>query len=407
MGYLILSVLFTGVFFLVKRLFVLSMPYVSITISLAFIILIGFFVGKFFQKMGFPEITGYLITGILLSPYSFGLLTEDTVRELDFIKEFAITFIALQSGMEMKWSFIKEYGKDVMLLTISIAIIAFSGLFFFSSFVLKSRTDMYIKGAILLGVLLILKSPLSTITVIKESKTRTLFGDKILGVAILKDVLVLAVFAILIPFLSGKSSSVFIVFVEIFGSALVGFVLSIFISLYMKHIKTEVPIFLFVVAFFISQMYMFHLDPLIISIIIGFSMQNVTSYGEDFQVILDKISPVIYLLFFSLADAGIDFYTIFSLTPVALLLILVKWIFTEFAILAVTKDKLMRKYGTFGLLNQSGLSLALVVLVENAFPGIGTIVKGIVIAVIVITDLFAPILFKRALVIANDIEKKQ
>ena len=406
MGYLIISGAFTGLFFFVKRFFSPAFPYVEITVSLAFIILIGFFIGKFFQQLGFPEITGYLVTGMFLSPYSFGLLSKTTVHELDFIKEIAITFIALQSGMEMKISFIRKYGKDVLLLTLSIALAAFAGLFLFSMLFLKPKTDMYFVGAILLGILLVLKSPLSTIAVIRESKTRTLFGDKILGIAILKDVIVLVVFALVVPFLSGESPTVTSVVVELIGSILLGLGVSILISLYMKHIKSEIHVLLFITAFLISQASIFHLDPLIISIIVGFSMQNFTPHSSDFQRILDEISPIIYLLFFTLADAGVDLRVVFRLLPITLVLIGVKWAFTEIGIIFATKDKLMRKFGTFGLLNQSGLSLALVVLVEEAFPQVGVIVKSIVIAVIVVTDLFAPILFKKSLLVASKVESK-
>jgi hypothetical protein len=179
------------------------------------------------------------------------------------------------------------------------------------------------------------------------------------------------------------------------------------ISLYMRHVKSEVHVFLFVLAFLVSQAYIIHLDPLIICIIIGFSMQNFTLYNTDFQRVLDEISPAIYLLFFTLADAGVDLRTVIQLFPVTIALIGVKWIFTEIGIVLATKDKLMRKFGTFGLLNQSGLSLALVVLVEEAFPQVGIIVKSIVISVIVVTDLFAPVLFKKSLLIADVNENKR
>ncbi len=407
MGYLTLSLVFTLLLFFVKKSFTPTLPYIEITISLSFIIIIAFFVGKFFKQLGFPQITGYLITGMLLSPYSFGLLSKNTVQELDFIKEIAITFIALQSGMEMKMSFIKKYGRDVLFLTASIAVTAFTGLFIFSMLFLKQITNMYFVGSILLGILLILKSPLSTIAVIKESKTDTVFGDKILGVAILKDVIVIVIFASIVPFLSGASPTVISVMIELLGSIGLGIAISILIILYMKHVKSEFHVFLFVVAFLVSQASFIHLDPLIISIIIGFSVQNFTLYNKDFQRVLDEMSPIIYLLFFTLADAGINLHVVLQLLPITLGLIGVKWIFTELGIIFATKDKLLRKFGTFGLLNQSGLSLVLVVLVEEAFPAVGEIVKGIVISVIVITDLFAPVLFKKSLMVASTVESKK
>ncbi len=399
MIYFLFSIVFTALFFLVRHCFFFSRPSdIVAVVSLGFVIIIGFFLGKFFKSIGFPEITGYLVTGMLLSPYSFGLLSRQNLNEFDFLKELAITFIALQSGMEIKVGFIKKYGKEILKATIIIAITVFAGIFIISALLLKSKTSDYITAAVLLGILLVLKSPLSTIAIIKESNTNTIFGNKILGISILKDIIIVIVFAITIPFLSGNRSSVVFIMLQIFGSVITGVVVSILISLYMRHTKSESHIFFILIAFLISQFTVMHLDPLIISIIVGFTMQNFTYYNVDFQRILNEISPVLYLLFFALADAGINLKVVLKLLPVTTILIAAKWLFTEIGIILSTEDKSMRKYGTFGLLTQSGLSLALIVLVEKSFPQIGVLVKSIVISVIVITDLFAPVLFKNSLI---------
>ncbi len=378
----------------------------DVMLSLAFIMLIGLFTGKFFKSIGFPEITGYLITGMFVSPYLFGLVPASTLKEVKFIEEVAITFIALQSGMEMKVSFLKKQWKEIILLTLSIGVVVFIGLFFAAVLLFRNKITDYWIFAILIGVLLVLKSPLSTIAVIKDSQTHTLFGDKILSIAILKDIIVTLIFVLIIAYGKGNLSVggviSHVVFSMLFG-VLVGFV----ISVYIRKVTVERHIFILIVGFIVSQIYLINLDPLLASIIIGFFIQNFTNCGKDIESVLDQISPIIYLLFFVLADASIDYRVVISLLPITMIFIAVKWVFSELGILLATKDKVMRKYGTFGLLNQSGLSIALVIIVESVFPQIGPQIKGIVLSIVVITDLFAPFLFKKALQFAEKEENAE
>ncbi len=407
MGYLIISSFFYVVLFLVRRCTFVQLPSAyDVMLSLAFIMLIGLFAGKFFKSIGFPEITGYLITGMFVSPYLFGLVPASTLKEVKFIEEVAITFIALQSGMEMKVSFLKKQWKEITLLTLSIGVVVFIGLFFAAVLLFRNKITDYWIFAILIGVLLVLKSPLSTIAVIKDSQTHTLFGDKILSIAILKDIIVTLIFVLIIAYGKGNLSVggviSHVVFSMLFG-VLVGFV----ISVYMRKVTVERHIFILIVGFIVSQIYLINLDPLLASIIIGFFIQNFTNCGKDIESVLDQISPIIYLLFFVLADASIDYRVVISLLPITMIFIAVKWVFSELGILLATKDKVMRKYGTFGLLNQSGLSIALVIIVESVFPQIGPQIKGIVLSVVVITDLFAPFLFKKALQFAEKEENAE
>ena len=405
MGYLILSVLFTFLLFVIRRTIIPIPILLDTTLSVSFIIIIGFFMGKFFEYLHFPAISGYLITGLILSPYAFHLLNIEVLNNLSFIGEIALSFIALQSGMEMRISFLRKHGSSIVRLTLSIALVTFCGVFIISLLFFKGRSvALPLQGAILLGVLLILKSPISTIAVIKESGTKTEMGDKILGIAILKDIIVILIFAVLIPIFSGENPSAMSVTFELVGSLIAGVIVGVIVTLYIRHVNVETQVFVFILAFFISQVRFIHLDPLLVSIITGFFIENFTFERKRFQRILDDISPGIYLLFFVLADASMNIHIMISLLPITLLFVAVKWIFTELGLIVGTKDSIMRRFGSVGLINQSGLSLILVLLVEEALPQVGNLVKGITISVIITTDLFAPILFKKALIKVSKIE---
>jgi hypothetical protein len=57
----------------------------------------------------------------------------------------------------------------------------------------------------------------------------------------------------------------------------------------------------------------------------------------------------------------------------------------------------VRKWGWSSLVSQAGLALGLGIVVEAAFPGIGTSFRSLVIAAVAINEMIGPVLFKLAL----------
>ena len=62
------------------------------------LLLSGHIAGHFLFSLSLPRITGYLCVGLLMGPYLLGFFTVDTVENLGFLNELAVTFIALAAG---------------------------------------------------------------------------------------------------------------------------------------------------------------------------------------------------------------------------------------------------------------------------------------------------------------------
>ncbi|MBV1708748.1 MAG: cation:proton antiporter, partial [Erysipelothrix sp.] len=52
---------------------------------LSTILLCGLLFGRFAKILHLPNVTGYLIGGLLIGPYMFGLLPELIVEEMSFV----------------------------------------------------------------------------------------------------------------------------------------------------------------------------------------------------------------------------------------------------------------------------------------------------------------------------------
>ena len=73
------------------------LTYLSIAIILALLS------SKLMKKMKLPNVTGYLIVGLIAGPYCLKLIPAGTIEELSVIPEVALGFIAFSIGAEFKY----------------------------------------------------------------------------------------------------------------------------------------------------------------------------------------------------------------------------------------------------------------------------------------------------------------
>ncbi|MDD2349731.1 MAG: cation:proton antiporter, partial [Kiritimatiellae bacterium] len=66
---------------------------------------------KIFGKFNFPDVTGYLIGGIIIGPMVLNLVPADAVKGLEIISEVALAIIAFSIGSEMRLSALKKTGR--------------------------------------------------------------------------------------------------------------------------------------------------------------------------------------------------------------------------------------------------------------------------------------------------------
>lgn len=63
---------------------------------LALILFSGFIFGRLVKLIKLPNVTGYIIAGLLIGPYVLKLVPLDMTYQLGLISEMALAFIAFQ-----------------------------------------------------------------------------------------------------------------------------------------------------------------------------------------------------------------------------------------------------------------------------------------------------------------------
>ena len=77
---------------------------------LSVILFAGLIMGRAVKMIRLPNVTGYLLAGLLLGPCVLGVLPAGFVHELELVSDMALSLIALTIGAEFKLSYLKKVG---------------------------------------------------------------------------------------------------------------------------------------------------------------------------------------------------------------------------------------------------------------------------------------------------------
>ena len=194
---------------------------------------------------------------------------------------------------------------------------------------------------------------------------------------------------------------------ELFGSILAGTVIGWLLGQYLKRKIPYVSVFIFGLIFFVSRFApLIHLNILLIFIVAGFLVENLTPLGEALLSVVDRSSLIIYVLFFGVAGASLDLAALKETWFLALVLVVIRllaiWISTYWGSVLAKAGEAVKKYSWMGFVSQAGVGLGLAIMIERTFPGWGSDFKTLILAVIAINQILGPILFKYALIQSGD-----
>lgn len=407
------------------------------SIKLTIILIAGFGVvsiaankiASIFQKANLPIITGFLMTGILCGPFVLNLIPSQSIGELNFINELALAFIAFAAGAELyfrelisKINSIKWNTLGQLFFSFGIGSITVFFLADHISFMEDMNFSTRLAVALLAGTVFVARSPASAIAVINELRAKGPFTQTVMGVTVLKDFIVIVLFAMCfamsISLVSGnefKYISVLLPVLEMLISAGIGYllgrVLDAFLGLGFKSdSKAVVIVLLGWGVYFLNHLlgnldvipgHHIRLEPLITCIIASLYITNYSRYKPEFLSILAKTGPMIYAAFFTLTGASLDIHILFSIWPIALFFFCIRLITIiggSYAGGFIAKDPIrFINVGWMPYVTQAGVALGLTALVSNQFPEWGPEFATIMIGIIVLNQIVGPPLFKYAL----------
>lgn len=374
--------------------------------------LAGLLVSRGARAVKLPNVTAFLVAGVLIGPCVGGILSREQCASMGIISEAALGFIAYSIGGEFKLSYLKEIGKAPLTIT------AFQGI----STALCVDVGLIALGydvplSLLLGAIALATAPAATLMVVRQYKAHGPVTQMLLPVVAMDDALGLMVFSISASVAQGMlggemtvQSMLLVPLVEIVGSFALGAALGTVLAFGARFFASrgnKLALSIALVLAGVGLCDMLNLSSLLVCMMIGAMMVNLSQQHEVLMEQCDRFTPPLFLLFFVLSGADLDLTVLGSVGVIGILYLVLrsvgKWGGAMLGALCVKADANIRKYLGLTLLPQAGVAIGMASLVAARFPTLGQQVNTIVLAGVLVFEVIGPIVTKKALIKAGEI----
>lgn len=403
---------------------------------LAFILMLGLFAGRWFEKLRLPHITGYITMGVLLGVILTLLGIGNLIDSLVVISSVALGFIAYGIGSELRFNKLKKSGKEVIVITFiqasMAAIFTILGL-------LVIRVPLPI--ALVLGAIATATAPAPIMLLVRKYRSKGELTDILLPLVGMDDAVGILLFGVLlsiaISIRDGVGLSIREMLLtpsfEIMNSIVVGVVVGLVVSVIINFVKSRdyqkeeiflgISIFAVFVTVALANMgihlgdFQVHLSPILTPMIMGATITNSISMvrSHDMSVVVDKFTSPIMIVFFTLAGAELvvaltshqeaDYLLIASITAVYVACRAIgKVMGSYFGSRLMHSHINVRKYLGISLLPQAGVALGMAYQARTDFGEEGITILIVVLVATLIFELIGPVGVKYALTKSDEIE---
>ena len=399
-------------------------PVARVIVSIAVMLSGGFLLTRLTKKLSLPNVTGYIVAGILIGPYCLDLIDAKFVEGSAFLPDVALAFIAFSTGQFFRFDVLKQNGLKVVFITLAEALMASALVFVLCYLVL----GLSLPFSIVLAALASATAPASTMMTIRQTNARGDFVNTLLQVVALDDVVSLVAYSIAISVavssLTGAAPSVKSIVLPLItniaalaAGALFGVVLSAFIK--KRSTDNRLIIAIAMLTAFCGICAALDISPLLGCMSMATAYINITDDDKLFKQ-LNYWSPPILLLFFVRSGVSFNLSALVSSeaamggTPLIVIGILYfivriagKYLGAYLGCKATGKDRKVTKYLGLALIPQAGVAIGLAALGARTLGGEdGKLLETIILSSSVLYELIGPASAKLALHLSGSYSDK-
>ena len=430
----------------------------EILLGISIALITGLISNRLIKLINLPNVTAYLLVGILLGPYFFslfdnnltGVISEEMVESFGIIVDIALGFIAFSIGSEFKLKNIKKLGKGIITITL---IQAFAALLFvdIALSILCLCTGSFEENLpmiLTLGAVATATAPAATLMVIKQYKAKGPVTDTLLPVVAFDDAVGLILFSISFSIaqvfakqqagIGGAEINIVSILLfpilEIVVSLVIGAILGILLTVAMKFFKSRANrLICMIAATFLAVAlcelfgvwFGFELSSLLTCMMVGAVFCNTRKDAIAIFEGVDRWTPAIFMLFFILSGAELNFNLI-TLPVIGICVIYLisrscgKYFGAYFGCKLSNTNENVKKFLGLTLLPQAGVAIGMARSSSNVFnslcdysdfstvnnqylQGLAGTITAVVLCATLVYELVGPFITKLALTKANEI----
>lgn len=398
----------------------------TVIISIALMLFSGFSMTRLTKRLRLPNVTAYIVVGILIGPFCLNLVPATVIDGMDFLSDIALAFIAFSTGEFFKLSTLKKNGVKVVIITVLEACLATVVVFIVTYCILGVDLGF----SIVLAALASATAPASTVMTIRQTGAHGDFVDTLLQVVALDDVVGLIEYSVAISLaLSVSLGSASVGATGILkpiginlGVLLLGGLFGLFLKLLMPKKRSKdnrLIISVSLIFAFCGICALLDVSPLLGCMSMGTVYINITNDEKLFKQ-LNYFTPPILLLFFVRSglsfrlDALVNNSTAVGNTPLLVIgvvyfvvRIVGKYAGAFLGCLITGKPKEVRNYLGLALIPQAGVAIGLAALGARTLGGeTGVALETVILSSSVLYELVGPACAKLSLYLSKSYSNK-
>ena len=392
-------------------------------------IAIAFVIGKLISKLRLPAILGWLITGIAVGPYAFGLISQELVSAAwyETLIHVLECVVGIMIGTELVFGKIRSYGKALILTTLTQSLGTFAlvtavfGIVFWI-------TGVPIYLAFIFGGIALATAPAPALSIVNEFKTKGSLTKTLIPMAALDDIVGVAVFFTVISIVarqvSGGAMELYMTPVMIFLPLVIGAAVGILTGFVLKKCKNEklAVVFIMIGVLATTAVGILCNNYLMPSPVLNFMLMGMAFSAafanmipaDRLQKITKAFNPILGVAMIVVIlnlGAPLDYRAIFGAGICTFIYIVAraagKYFGARLGAKATGLDKNVQKYLGLTLLPHSGVSLVFTGIAVSTLSGAADectqIIRGTIAAAAVINEIIAVIAAKKGFELAGEI----
>ena len=348
-----------------------------VIISLSIMLMSGFLMTRLTKKLRLPNVTAYILVGIIIGPNLLDLIPERIIDNTAFLADIALAFIAFSTGEFFKLSKLRKNFSSTLVVTLFESITA-SILVFILCFVIFK---LNLPFSLILASLASATASASTLMTIRQTKSKGEFVDTLLLVVALDDIVALISYSVAISISSsllfGGGMQISSVITPLLLNLLMvalggifGWIMSFIIN-NKRSTDNRLIIAIALILGFCGISAALSISPLLGCMAMACSYINISDDDKLFKQ-LNYFSPPILLLFFVRSGISFDLNILFdnsleignvTIGVIAasyfLVRIIGKYIGSFIGCLLTNKQKQVRNYLGLALIPQAGVAIGL------------------------------------------------
>ena len=400
-------------------------PVAVTIISLSIMLIGGFLMTRITSLLRLPNVTAYIIVGILIGPFCLDLIPRDILTHTEFLPDIALAFIAFSTGEFFRFGNLKKSGAKVLVITVFESLTASLLVFILTFFILKLDPAF----SVVLAALAAATAPASTMMTIRQTGAKGEFVDTLLQVVALDDVVGLVAYSIAVSVAAASISPDGVNAAEIVVpllsnagamalGALFGFIMKLVLSK-SRSSDNRLIIAVSILFAFCGICAVFEISPLLGCMSMGTVYINLSGDDKLFKQ-LNYFSPPILLLFFVRSGISFDLSALFSpsgsVGTVPLIMIGILYFFIRIlgkyagaftGSLITRSPREVRNYLGLALIPQAGVAIGLAAIGARTLGGeSGAALQTIILSSSVLYELAGPACAKLSLYLSHSYSNK-